>query len=169
MASMAAMRSSGVRSNHWRGRPSGWWSLRLVKTGFMADQALRATDVNARRLNCSHPGIYPCCPGRASARSMISSSKEPAEPRTCWRARRHAIPGRRDPHGRAADAKSGDRAEAALSASRVTGISSLRVQPPFDAHLLFYRGVGSEWSIERMLHGRRNLPQRLRESPGAGD
>jgi toxin ParE1/3/4 len=49
------------------------------------------------------------------------------------------------------------------------GFHSLRVQPPFDAHLLFYRVIDSEISIERMLHGRRDLPQRLREPPGAGD
>ena len=49
------------------------------------------------------------------------------------------------------------------------GFRSFRVQPPFDAHLLFYRVVGSELSIERMMHGRRNLPRRLLEPPGSGD
>jgi len=56
MASMAAIRSCGVRSNHWRGRASAWWSLRFVKTGFMTDQAWRTTVVNARRLNSGDQG-----------------------------------------------------------------------------------------------------------------
>lgn len=43
------------------------------------------------------------------------------------------------------------------------GLRSFRVQPPFDVHLIFYRHIDQELSAERLMHGRRDLPRRLRE------
>ena len=47
------------------------------------------------------------------------------------------------------------------------GLRSFRVHPPFDVHLIFYRYTDRELSAERLMHGRRDLPRRLREPPGA--
>lgn len=44
-------------------------------------------------------------------------------------------------------------------------IRSYRVHPPFDAHLIFYRFTSGEISAERIMHGRRDLPMRLRQAP----
>ena len=49
------------------------------------------------------------------------------------------------------------------------GLRSFRVQPPFELHLVFYRHTDLELSAERLLHGRRDLPRRLREPPGSGE
>ena len=49
------------------------------------------------------------------------------------------------------------------------GLRSLQIRPPFHAHLIFYRDGGPELSAERLMHGARDLPRRLREPPGAGD
>ena len=46
------------------------------------------------------------------------------------------------------------------------GLHSFRVRPPFDAHLIFYRYSNTELSAERVMHGRRDLPRRLRQPPG---
>jgi toxin ParE1/3/4 len=48
------------------------------------------------------------------------------------------------------------------------GIRSYRVPPPFQAHLIFYRYSDKELSIERLMHGRRDLPRRLLEPPSTG-
>jgi toxin ParE1/3/4 len=45
------------------------------------------------------------------------------------------------------------------------GIRSYRVNPPFDRHLIFYRHDASWLSIERLIHGARDLPHRLTEPP----
>ena len=49
--------------------------------------------------------------------------------------------------------------------SALQGLRSFRVQPPFDVHLIFYRHTDRELSAERLMHGRRDLPRRLREPP----
>lgn len=49
------------------------------------------------------------------------------------------------------------------------GLRSFRVAPPFDVHLIFYRYTETELFAERIMSGRRDLPRRLRESPGASD
>ena len=46
------------------------------------------------------------------------------------------------------------------------GLYSFRVRPPFDAHLIFYRYSNTGLSAERVMHGRRDLPRRLRQPPG---
>jgi len=47
------------------------------------------------------------------------------------------------------------------------GIRSHSVQTPFDAHLIFYRFTHECITAERILHGARDLPRRLRQPPGA--
>ena len=49
------------------------------------------------------------------------------------------------------------------------GLRSFRVRPPFEVHLIFYRHTDRELSAERLLHGRRDLPRRLREPPGVSE
>jgi len=49
------------------------------------------------------------------------------------------------------------------------GIRSFFVERPFHKHVLFYRCEEGTLSIERVMHGSRNLPRRLMEAPGAGD
>ena len=49
------------------------------------------------------------------------------------------------------------------------GLRSFQVRPPFHAHLVFYRYGGQEVSAERLMHGARDLPRRLRESPGSSE
>lgn len=41
----------------------------------------------------------------------------------------------------------------------------LRVNRPFNRHLIFYRHTASELSLERLMHGMRDLPRLLREHP----
>lgn len=55
-----------------------------------------------------------------------------------------------------------------FSHPELRGLRSFRVQPPFQAHLIFYRQTDRELSAERLMHGARDLPRRLREAPGAG-
>ena len=45
------------------------------------------------------------------------------------------------------------------------GLRSLAVRGRFGAHLIFYRGSEAGISIERVMHGARDLPQRLLEAP----
>ena len=45
----------------------------------------------------------------------------------------------------------------------LAGIRSLRVEPPFQKNLIFYRHTASELSVERLMHGARDLPRRLTE------
>ena len=52
--------------------------------------------------------------------------------------------------------------------SELQGLRSFRVQRPFQAQLIFFRESKEELSVERLMHGRRDLPRRLREPPGIG-
>jgi toxin ParE1/3/4 len=45
------------------------------------------------------------------------------------------------------------------------GIRSWRVQSPYHRHLIFYRSDQRFLFVERMLHGARDLPRRLLNSP----
>lgn len=44
---------------------------------------------------------------------------------------------------------------------------SFRVVSPFEVHLVFYRHNATELSVERLMHGSRDLPRRLVEPPGS--
>jgi toxin ParE1/3/4 len=48
----------------------------------------------------------------------------------------------------------------------LTGIRSFRVEPPFQNLLIFYRHNATELSVERLMHGARDLPRRLVEPMG---
>ena len=50
---------------------------------------------------------------------------------------------------------------------KLTGIRFFLVQKPFDKHLIFYRVCGDTLDIVRIVHGMRDLPRRLLDSPGA--
>jgi toxin ParE1/3/4 len=45
------------------------------------------------------------------------------------------------------------------------GIRSWRVQKPFHRHLIFYRFNDTALFAERVIHGARDLPRRLLQSP----
>lgn len=47
------------------------------------------------------------------------------------------------------------------------GIRSFRLISPFEDHLLFYRHNSAGLFAERLMHGARNLPKRLMETPGS--
>jgi toxin ParE1/3/4 len=47
----------------------------------------------------------------------------------------------------------------------LAGIRSFPAVRPFDKHLVVYQ-AGDQLSIERVMHGARDLPQRLLELPG---
>jgi toxin ParE1/3/4 len=47
----------------------------------------------------------------------------------------------------------------------LAGLRSLAVRGRFGAHLIFYRGSDAGVSIERVMHGAGDLPQRLLEAP----
>lgn len=49
------------------------------------------------------------------------------------------------------------------------GLRSFRVQRPFRRYLIFYRWSAGELSAERVIHGARDLPRRLLESPAVTD
>jgi toxin ParE1/3/4 len=49
--------------------------------------------------------------------------------------------------------------------AQLRGLRSFRVEPPFNRHLIFYRVDTSLLYAERVMHGARNLPRRLREPP----
>ena len=49
------------------------------------------------------------------------------------------------------------------------GIRSYRVNPPFHKHLIFYRHTATRLFAERIVHGARDLPRRLLQSPGMDD
>ncbi|TDU70928.1 toxin ParE1/3/4 [Prosthecobacter fusiformis] len=53
-----------------------------------------------------------------------------------------------------------------FKSSELQGIRSSQVHGSFDRHLIFYR-VTDVLSIERIIHGARDLPRRLIEEPGA--
>jgi toxin ParE1/3/4 len=46
-------------------------------------------------------------------------------------------------------------------------LRSFRVNPPFDKILIFYRITNDTLEVWRLMHGARDLPRRLIESPGA--
>ena len=48
----------------------------------------------------------------------------------------------------------------------LAGLRSVGVSRPFGGHLIFYRASELEISIERVMHGSRDLPRRLLEAPG---
>ena len=50
-------------------------------------------------------------------------------------------------------------------APELAGMRWRSVAAPFSAHLVFYEEMGSEMSIERVMHGARDLPRRLAERP----
>jgi plasmid stabilization system protein ParE len=47
------------------------------------------------------------------------------------------------------------------------GLRSFRVERPFHRHIIFYRSTETELSVERVMHGTRDLPRRLQEPPGS--
>lgn len=47
----------------------------------------------------------------------------------------------------------------------LVGLRSFRVEPPFRKVLIFYRYSANELSVERLIHGARDLPRRLLEPP----
>jgi len=51
-------------------------------------------------------------------------------------------------------------------ARELSGMRSFAVGRPFEVHLVFYRAGAGVLSIERVMHGARNLPRRLLEPPG---
>ena len=56
---------------------------------------------------------------------------------------------------------------AALTHPRLAAWRFFVVARPFHRHVLFYEIVGGEVILRRVLHGHRDLPQRLLEPPGA--
>ena len=51
--------------------------------------------------------------------------------------------------------------------SALKNLRSYRVVAPFEVHLIFYRHDASELSVERLMHGARDLPHRLVEPPAS--
>ena len=51
--------------------------------------------------------------------------------------------------------------------AEVEEAGDLLVRKPFDKHLIFYRVCGDTLDIVRIVHGRRDLPRRLLDPPGA--
>jgi toxin ParE1/3/4 len=51
-----------------------------------------------------------------------------------------------------------------FQAPELIHIRSIQVKKPFDRHLLFYM-EGNSLRIERVMHGARDLPNRLQEDP----
>lgn len=47
----------------------------------------------------------------------------------------------------------------------LAGLRSWRVARPFQRHLIFYRIDSEDLLAERLIHGARNLPRRLLQSP----
>lgn len=52
---------------------------------------------------------------------------------------------------------------------RLKGLRSMRVQRPYDRHLIFYRHTETEFFAQRLMHGMRDLPRRLRQASGTSD
>lgn len=52
-------------------------------------------------------------------------------------------------------------------ARELAGIRSFPVSGRFGVHLVFYRLAGEVLSVERVMHGARDLPRRLLEPPEA--
>ena len=51
---------------------------------------------------------------------------------------------------------------------KLQGLRSFVVQCPFNALVIFYRVNGEVLQVWRLMHGARNLPRRLLETPGSG-
>ena len=51
----------------------------------------------------------------------------------------------------------------------LTGLRSFPVERPFENLLIFYRANNDVLDVIRVMHGARDLPRRLRESPTADD
>jgi len=49
--------------------------------------------------------------------------------------------------------------------SDLTAIHAVLLQRPFNKHILYYRLDEETLFLERLIHGARDLPRRLRESP----
>ncbi len=49
----------------------------------------------------------------------------------------------------------------------LAGLRSFRVNPPFDKFVVFYRCNENTLYAERIVHGARDLPRRLLQTPGA--
>jgi plasmid stabilization system protein ParE len=47
----------------------------------------------------------------------------------------------------------------------VAQLYAVLVNRPFQKHLLYYRFTSEELFLERLIHGARDLPRRLRQSP----
>ena len=52
-----------------------------------------------------------------------------------------------------------------FKAPELVHIRSIQIKKPFDCHLLFYL-AGQQIRIERVMHGAREIPERLLEDPG---
>ena len=52
---------------------------------------------------------------------------------------------------------------ARFSVPALHGLRCFPVEKPFEKHLIFYRHDASTLYVERVVHGARNLPQRLTE------
>ena len=53
-----------------------------------------------------------------------------------------------------------------VSIAELVGIRSFPVKRPFGVHLVFYRAARLSVTIERVMHGARELSTRLLEEPG---
>jgi len=51
---------------------------------------------------------------------------------------------------------------------KLQGLRSFAVERPFHRLLIFYRVDGQTLQAVRLMHGARDLPRRLAESPGSG-
>ena len=74
------------------------------------------------------------------------------------------VPGSRI-HASACLGMPGHRPQVQVQASLIAGIALLSGSAPFGKYLLFYRHDEKALHAERMMHGSRDLPRRLRESP----
>lgn len=48
-------------------------------------------------------------------------------------------------------------------------LHSILVEPPFRKHILYFRFTPEELFVERLIHGARDLPRRLRDPPFQSD
>lgn len=55
-----------------------------------------------------------------------------------------------------------------FQASELQNIRSMLVRGSFNRHLIFYKADETTLSIERIMHGARDLPRRLLDVPDAG-
>ena len=57
--------------------------------------------------------------------------------------------------------------ERKYSHPELSGLRFLPVDEPFGRFLVFYRLLADEVSVERLIHGMRDIPRRLLDPPGA--